>query len=107
MEQNTSNETSCRSSFDLFTVKIVIAGLIICLPGNIFPMICIFGTNDTDVSSSYQKLSNFSWKDFTINSTRAQQNITNFFWNQSLVPRDLKIDPESVSMFYISSFLIK
>ena len=107
MEQNTSNEASCRSSLDHFTVIVIIAWLIICLPGNIFPILCIYGTNDTDISSFNQKQPNYSWKHFTNNSSRAQQNITNLFWNQSSIRRDLKIDPESVSIFFINNLSMK
>ena len=107
MEQNTSNEASCHSSLDLFTVKVVIAWLIICLPGNIFPIICIYETNDTHILSFHQKQIKFSWdKNLTNYSSNAQKNTNDFFWNQSLIPRDLKIDPESVSIFYTTNLLM-
>ena len=107
MEQNTSNETSCRSSLDLFTLKVVIAWFIICLPGNIFPIICIYGTNDTYIPSSHQKQIKFSRNENFLNySSNAQQNVTNFFWNQILIHKDLKNDAENVSTFYINELLM-
>ena len=107
MEQNTSNEASCHSSLDLFTVKVVIAWLIICLPGNIFPIICIYETNDTHILSFRQKQIKFSWdKNLTNYSSNAQQKTNDFSWNQSLIRGDLKIDPESVSIFYTNNLLM-
>ena len=122
MEQNTSDESSCCSSSNMFTVKVVIAWLIICLPGNIFALICIYGAEDNDIPSSHEKLSNFSV--FTNFSLSSQQNYTNFHLNKKIIIRhlnltayleehDMKIqavklnvDLKSVSIFYIYDLLI-
>ena len=56
MEQNTSDEVSCCSSSNMFTVKVVIAWLTICLPGNIFAIICIYGAENSDITSSDETL---------------------------------------------------
>ena len=124
MEQNTSDEASCCSSSNMFTVKVVIAWLIICLPGNIFAIICIYGTETSDITSFHESQSNFSDAHFTNFSLRPQQNYSNFYWNQTLLIRHLnystylkehdkkiqafrlKNDLESVSIFYISNLII-
>ena len=101
MEQNTSDESSCCSSSNMFTVKVVIAWLIICLPGNIFAIVCIYGTEGSDITSSHQKQTNFSDGNFVNFSIRSQQNYSNFYWNQKFITRHLKTDQESVSIFHI------
>ena len=124
MEQNTSDEASCCSSANMFTVKVVIAWLIICLPGNIFAIICLYGSESNDITSSHEKQFNFSDTPFINFSLSSQQNHSNFFWNQKFIIRHLnlsaylqerdkkiqafklKIDLESVSIFYISNLII-
>ena len=106
MEQNTSAETSCRSSSNMFTVKVLITWLIVCLPSNIFAIICIYGTENTDMPISHTKPSNISGNGFINNSLTANQNFSKFIRNQRYVTTYLKIDPESVSVFYINYLLI-
>ena len=122
MEQNTSDETSCCSSSNVFTVKVVIAWLIICLPGNIFAIMCIYGTEDSDITSSHEKQSNFSDTAFINFSLRSHKNYSNFYWNQKFITRHLnlstyvkehdknintfKMDLENVSMIFISDLSI-
>ena len=122
MEQNTSDEASCFSSVNMFTVKVVIAWLIICLPGNIFAIICLYGSENSDITSSHEKQSNFSDTPFINFSLSSQQNHSNFFWNQKFIIRHLnlseylqerdekiqafKIDQENVSISYIYHLLI-
>ena len=131
MEQNTSDEVSCCSSSNMFTVKVVIAWLIICLPGNIFAIICIYGVENSDITSSDETLQalqtlqpNFSETHFINVSLSSKQNYSNFIWNQKIIIRHLnlstylrendkkiqafklKIDLENVSIFYIYYLLI-
>ena len=122
MEQNTSDEASCCSSSNMFTVKVVIAWLVICLPGNIFALICIYGAEDHDITSSHEKQSNFS--DFTNFSLSSQQNYSNFHLNKKFIIRHLNlttyleehdkkiqafklnVELKSVRRFYIYDLLI-
>ena len=128
MEQNTSDEVSCCSASNMFTLKVVIAWLIICLPGNIFAIICIYGAENSDIISSHETLQtlqpNFSETHFINLSQSSKQNYSNFIWNQKIIIRHLnlstylrehdkkiqalklKIDLESVSIFYIYYLLI-
>ena len=101
MEQNTSDESSCCSSSNMFTVKVVIAWLIICLPGNIFAIICIYSAGNSDITSSHEKQSNFSDTHFINFSLSSQKNYSNFYWNQKFIIRHFKTDQESVSIFHI------
>ena len=124
MEQNTSDTASCCSSSNMFTVKVVIAWLIICLPGNIFAIICIYSAGNSDITSSHEKQSNFSDTHFINFSLSSQKNYSNFYWNQKFIIRHLnlseylqerdekiqafklKIDQENVSISYIYHLLI-
>ena len=124
MEQTTSDAASCCSSSNMFTVKVVTAWLIICLPGNIFAIICIYGAGNSDITSSHEKQSNFSDTHFINFSLSSQKNYSNFYWNQKFIIRHLnlsaylqehdekiqafklKIDLENVSIFYIYDLLI-
>ena len=101
MDQNASDEASCRSSSNMFTVKVIIAWLIICLPGNIFAIVCIYGTEGSDITSSHQKQTNFSDGNFVNFSLRSQQSYSNFSWNEKFFFRHLKTDQENVSTFHI------
>ena len=107
MEQNTSAETSCCSSSNIFTVKVLIIWLIVCLPSNIFGIICMYGTESNDIPISPKKQSNISGNGFIDNSLTAHQNFSKFTSNHRYVTRYLKIDPEGVSIFYINDKLIK
>ena len=124
MEQTTSDAASCCSSSNMFTVKVVIAWLIICLPGNIFAIICIYSAGNSDITSSHEKQSNFSDTHFINFSLSSQKNYSNFYWNQKFIIRHLnlseylqerdekiqafklKIDQENVSISYIYHLLI-
>ena len=124
MEQNTSDAASCCSSSNMFTVKVVIAWLIICLPGNIFAIICIYSAGNSDITSSHEKQSNFSDTHFINFSLSSQKNYSNFYLNQKFIIRHLnlsaylqehdkkiqafklKIELENVSIFYIYDLLI-
>ena len=98
MEQNTSDEASCCSSANMFTVKVVIAWLTICLPGNIFSIICIYGAENSDITSSDETLQalqtlepNFSETHFINLSQSSKQNYSNFIWNQKIIIRHLNL----------------
>ena len=107
MEQNASAETSCCSSSNIFTVKVLIIWLIVCLPSNIFGIICMYGTENNDIPISPKKQSNISGNGFINNSLTAHQNFSKFTSNHRYVTRYLKIDPESVSILYKNHLLIK
>ena len=127
MEQNTSDESSFCSSSNMFTVKVVIAWLIICLPGNIFAIICIYSTEDSDITSSHEKQLNFSDAAFINFSLSSHKVYSNFYWNKKFITSTrhlnlstylkehdkniqafkLKIDLKSVSIFYIYDLLTK
>ena len=59
--QNMSEKESCLSSSNRFKIKVIIVWLIICVPGNIFAIICIYTNKSNDTFISEQNYTNSSW----------------------------------------------
>ena len=67
----------------------------------------MYGTENSDIPISPKKQSNISGNGFINDSLTAHQNFSKFTSNHGYVSRYLKIDPESVSIFYVNDLLIK
>ena len=73
IERRMSENVSCVSSSNRFTIKAIFAWLIICVPGNIFAIKCIYANTGNDSffsDSSYRNSSSHQVSDPYINMSQ-------------------------------------
>ena len=103
MGQNMSEKESCLSSSNRFKIKAIIAWLIICVPGNIFAIICIYSSKNNDTFIAEKNYTNSSWHQKPIKylnlSRDSEKNETTIkdFRNQATT--EIKNGSEVVSRF--------
>ena len=104
MGQNMSEKESCLSSSNRFKIKAIFVWLIICVPGNIFAIICIYSNKSNDTFISDQNYTNSSvhqklikYLNLSVNSSDNEISIQDF---RSQATVEIKYNSEMVSKFY-------
>ena len=104
IEQNMSEKESCLSSSNQFKIKVILVWLIICVPGNIFAMICIYSSKTNYTFIAEQNYTNPAWHQIPIEylnvSIDSDDNETAIkdFRNQATI--EINNSSEVVSKFY-------
>ena len=99
-----SEEESCLSSSNRFKIKAILVWLIICVPGNIFAIICIYSSKTNYTFISEQNYTNPAWHQKPIENLNAsrdsERNETTIrdFRNQATI--EIPNSSEVVSKFY-------
>ena len=111
IEQNMSEKESCLSSSNRFKIKAILVWLIICVPGNIFAIICIYSSKTNYIFISEQNYTNPAWQQKPIEylnlSRDSEENETAIkdFRNQATI--EINNTSEVVSKFYNISKITK
>ena len=99
-----SEKESCLSSSNRFKIKVILVWLIICVPGNIFAIICIYSSKTNYTFISEQNYTNPAWHQKPIENLNAsrdsERNETTIrdFRNQATI--EIPNSSEVVSKFY-------
>ena len=104
IEPNMSEKESCLSSSKRFKIKAIFIWLIICVPGNIFAIICIYSSKNNDTFITEKNYTNSSWHQKPIKylnlrrySVENETTLQNFRIQNTI---EIKNDSELVSKFY-------
>ena len=98
------NESCCVSSSNRFTIKAILAWLIICVPGNIFALKCIYVNSSNDSFSSDTSYGNSSSEQVSDSYVNMSQHLGEG-WKKNTTEK-MNFESEGVSKFNIFSCLI-